>query len=343
MRQNFKRIFSKGLVLILFLVGIVGSIGMLIWNTGFHLTSYHSSYEVVLLGEEADAVLDKLSNNAFSLRANYDTKSIEFQELSKQEVQNLVTKAVEEAEDIESNIVTYTNFLPVFLLQRVGLGILITLAVFMGFSFYTTGRYLIRINWKKTAILYLLYTLSLASALVLYFGLLSAASRFFEITYLSFAGLIMSMFWGLILIYLQTRELRIDEEIYFDSLSRIVRINSSALREYNFPMLSSWAFLLIVLGIGLGQNFWVEGLLSFIGLVLVILCIQFMPESYFSLLKASYRTAFARRLKLGRQKEKLLPGDLPVKEKTKAPKKIQKPSKKKKKKGSRKSRQRNRR
>ncbi len=254
------------------------SIGVIIINRGVYFADFHSSQLVQITSDGSVDILDQYTSSPYLAHVDHTNSILEFQSIPAETLNKIVS-------DIKSikgvtvvSVINQTRILPVDILARLIWGALGVLVITFMYMYLVTLRKLFNLNSKLAWQMLGLYVLSLGIGLVTSFGAISLVSRFYELSDISIASLMIAYLWGISLIMLVLQENWEQSKAFFNYLPEVLALNRRRLAWLNNAAAVVWMLILAGAILGLGKRFVIEGVLMAAGLTFVSLSIQVLPN-----------------------------------------------------------------
>ncbi len=272
---------------------LIAAAAILYLNQGFYFTYYHPTFLIEVNSDAADQVLNDFALREGVSRIDRENNTLELQALSEAEARNLATE-IESREDVTSTTVSSEQLvIPRGIQQRLITGIGTVLLATLGFFYYIYGRKFAKKNTRTTYLSGFFVGLAIYTALFIQAGVLSALSRFYVLTEVSFISILLSFLWGSTIIMFTLREAVGDIELAkMPSLQEVFKsLNNQVANVYGQSFLI-WSFILVGLVLGLGANFFVDAVLIALGLAVMLVSISVLPRFYHYLFSTSLKFRF---------------------------------------------------
>lgn len=258
--------YSKLILVVVIPILAILSIIILIVNKGFYFSDFRSRVEVILSSENTDELnnaANRLNSNPNKALYNQEENLFYFQNISRSDVETLVSEVESETLNAEVKEVFVNNK---YILQNYVWFVVFLNLVAAGTVFYVVLKEKGRISFKELFAFYLPYLITFGLSALIFGGLLSLVSRFAYITEFQFLPIFFINILLACVFFLSVYKLDTKEEFKFIDFSRRLFLT---LKSHSLPflivMLVSMAAILVSFGLGV-----LSALASFIAALFVL-------------------------------------------------------------------------
>ncbi len=261
-------------VFVLLIVGVIS----LVSNRGFYFWEYNVNYTVQFPDSIEVEKLDEFSRNKGVAKVDRETLSVRYQEITQEEF-NSISEGLRE-EFGEENISTSVEqlLLPYSIVNKIltSTAVLLgaTLLVFYFLVLRKLGKQSMFNTWRAE----LTYALATILGVLTHLGLISLLSTIYEIKLITLIGIVLNFLLAEVIVFGMLYESLIQRPGEIKLYKNLLNSNRKWLQNNYRNIFAILAFATIWLVLGLGPLFIIDALVFFVGIVIMITYLRFVPD-----------------------------------------------------------------